>query len=489
MTMEATDAKLITRRQALAIGGVLFLITCLPLCSARDLPITDLPGHITVAQVWSEFDNPDYRYAEHFEVTADLETTVMYYGFLRAASWVLPVRWANKLYIACSFALLIVGLVVLLRVHGRPYEYAVGGFALAWTYSLGSGFVSFASTTGLLLIGYGLLARLGDSDWWQRRWLVVANIAVAVGLYFTHVFAWLLWAPIALLHGRWRGLALVMIAALPVLGIDESGEAGKEKGKIAVLAIWYFEPKVAYNYLFDFVSSPWLIVLVLLLVSAYVASVLLGQRESIFTDRRPLALLLVLVCMYVAFPFGFRQPVYWTNVDVRLPAILALVGLACLPCRFANHKRLLMACAPLLLISILHPVLIAQRFAEFDDQTEPFYELVDQIPHGAHASVLIKDTYISEGWRRITPKLPSQTRERGAWRHFPNYLTVERGGPMPNPMARMFPVALRTDKQPRAAPTYVLIRSRRPMSEHKGYNKLDERGKWSLWQRIGTSPR
>ena len=130
-----------------------------PLFAARYLPLLDAPNHLGAIAIWHHYDDPLFGFSRHYELNLQPVPYGGYFGGVHLLSYLLPIEWANKLFIALVLVALPASLAVYLAAHRRPPVLALAALPLGWSNFMALGFFAFLAGVALLLLALALLAR------------------------------------------------------------------------------------------------------------------------------------------------------------------------------------------------------------------------------------------------------------------------------------------------------------------------------------------
>ncbi|MBI4508932.1 MAG: hypothetical protein HY698_04820 [Deltaproteobacteria bacterium] len=465
-----------------------------PLLTARYLPLLDAPNHLGAIATWRYFDDVRLGLAEHYSLHLRPVPYWGYFGLVRLWAEVIPLEWANKLFIALTVVGLPLALRAFLRAHGRPTWLALAGFPLAWNYNLALGFIAFVAGVTCFVWGLVLLARLADELPGRGRWITIANSLVGIGIYFFHPIPFLLWLVTVAIYVPRRVVAvgfpaLALFMGQAILAHEQGlGSGPVDRGIDGQWLDLASNLKAFRGYLFDFVTPGqqlWLVCSLLVSLGLATALVVRDSRR----DLRPALLLLVLIVLYFVLPMQLRRPIDWWMINGRLAVVIALVSLACVPSGTLPGVRGVLVAAPLVLAALLYPAAVAARFADFDSRAEDFRRIVTHLPHNPSVLTL------------VYPPLGDPAVNVDAWREFPSYVQVERGGYNPWAWDDGFPMRARPEAKKPAPPghhperfvyelhgphyEWFLTRNEPTglFAKRSELQQVAEQGAWKLWRR------
>lgn len=151
-------------------------------------PLVDLPGHMGRYRV-----QLDYAQYPHLHDWYNFNWSLM--GNLGVDLLVIPLsklfglELAVKLIVITIPAMTVAGLLMIAReVHGRIPATALFALPLAYAFPFHFGFVNFALSMGMALLGFGWWLRLARLGKFQFRSLVFLPMSVLI--WITHTFGW-----------------------------------------------------------------------------------------------------------------------------------------------------------------------------------------------------------------------------------------------------------------------------------------------------------
>jgi hypothetical protein len=492
---EARKARIAVALLFLAAG----VAAVAPLLAARYLPLLDAPNHLGAIAIWHHYDDPNLGFSRHYELNLSPVPYWGYFGAVHLLAYVLPLEWANKLFLAVVIVALPLALAVYLRAHRRPESLALVAIPLAWSNFMALGFFAFLAGVVLLLLALALLARTADARPWPEPRLVWANVAMGLLLYFFHPLPFLLWLPAVLLYLPSR--VWVTLPSLAVFGLALATASGRSYGDEDIgrglLGHWNtLERNVSRipHFLFDFIHPTRQRLLGALLVATLIGAAFVVVRDRVTSDRRPLLYALILLAGYFVLPEHVYRPLNWWMMNGRLILVIALVAAACVPAGALPGWRPLVL-APLAIATVVYGHAIFVRFADFDRRAADFEAVVAALPEDPAVITL---TY---------PPMWDPAVTLDVWREFPSYVQVRKGGYNPWAWDDGFPMRVRPEAV-RPAPhghhperfdfaehggayDWFLTRNE-PAGAFAGRAELDlvtERGSWRLWRRRGNGSR
>ena len=477
---------------ALCVGFAIY-----PLFAVRYLPLLDQPNHLGAIAIWHHYGDPRFGFADAYALNIHPVPYLGYYGLVHLLAYLLPLETANKLFLAAVIVGFPLSLRALLRAHGRPEILALAAIPLAWCYEMSLGFTAFLASVVLLLFGFALLARFADARPRPGVGLWLANLGLGIAIYFQHPLGFCLWLVGVLVYARWRApllatpslaLFVFQLISSPHQGLHASAAAAGVAGRWNGLAT---NLRLLPVHIFDFIRPVhrWLLLAALAACLALAVALTLRAREG--RDRRPLLLVAAMLVLYFILPEHLYRPVNWWMVNGRLILVAVLLAFACVPRGRLSPARAALVVLPVLVISILYPVAIARRFAVFDRKAADFRALVAKLPYNPSVLTLAYgDLWEPAVWV-------------DAWREFPSYVQVERGGYNPWSWGDGFPMRTRPEAVRPAPPgghpdrfdyatqaaayEYLLVRDE-PAGLLAGRPELSLVGEQGAWRLYRTRP-
>lgn len=212
------------RRLEWFLAGLLLAAMLIPVWVGRYAPLYDYPNHLLEAQVVAHYTDPQFGYADSYEINAGwyLRSNALSTLLLVGLGQVMPMALAGHMVLSLYLILFVGGLGLLLRQAGNVWPLLLLAPALAYNVSFTSGWLNFCYGTALGL--YALVVFLH----WQKKdhahdllWLALLILLI----YVAHVVVWMLLLVIvsSMMAGeqyrlrRHGVLLLAMNSALPLL--------------------------------------------------------------------------------------------------------------------------------------------------------------------------------------------------------------------------------------------------------------------------------
>jgi hypothetical protein len=465
-----------------ALAVACLVMSLAPMALVKDIPAVDQPNHLASIAAWNHYDDPAYGISEHYELDVRPDPYFIYYGSVHLLSYVMPIRWANKVFIACSIFGCALGLRALLAAHKKPAILALAALPLAWNYNMAAGFISSIAATGVMLWAFALIARWEDASPWPtwKHW--AASAAMGFLLYLSHFLAWMVWAPI--LVYRKRGLGVLALLPSAPLFLVQSDRPDVNQ-RFEVHARWAENlPTDFPELLFSYVRGWPLAILIAGLAVALILAWRLTEREPAQTDKRPWILCGIAVVFFTALPFVLFKPFYWSNINVRLAPLAAMIFVATVPRGRLSGWRATAVVAPICAVIVAYFFFVRPDFLRWEKNTRDFYAVIEKLP-------LNPDVFVD-----VQTNMRDDVLRKQIWRQYGSYVGLEKGSEKYSGWHRGFPLSVRKGHEravslTRAKPEqfrYLVIRQKKPSKEMKGWTKLAQAGLWSLWENQSIAP-
>ena len=151
-------------------------------------PLVDLPGHMgryRVQLVYAQYPHLHDWYNFSWSLMGNLGVDLL----VIPMSKVFGLELAVKLIVITIPAMTVAGLLMIAReVHGRIPATALFALPLAYAFPFHFGFVNFALSMGMALLGFGWWLRLARLGKFQFRSLIFLPLSVLI--WITHTFGW-----------------------------------------------------------------------------------------------------------------------------------------------------------------------------------------------------------------------------------------------------------------------------------------------------------
>jgi len=388
------------------------------------LPMVDLPQHAAQLSAWVHLEDPDYGFADQFEINW---RTPYLLGYLLARPMVplVGIVGALKLVVLIAAAGTLGVYWFLLRAVEQDEWLCLLGLPLTFGFSFYFGFFNFLLAIPLILATVTLALRYSRNPNWRTGLLFAAALGVT---FLAHALAFAISSACAfLLTARriqsWRGLlrdywplAAGLGCVLPWLpGFLSSPEisAHPEQWNLSLDRIWALPATL-------FAIGPADRTATYFGYSALAVVLLSLGRPSKTLSRY--ALFAIAVVAYMLFPFELR------GVSFLFPRFAALVipGLILL----AEGPRSLVPSwarrGLVVLFSSAWVAVFALRMQQFDVEATGFSEVVEKMPKRMRVRPMI---FANQSG--VFPGAP-------LYLHFPAYYQAEKGGYLGYSFARYF---------------------------------------------------
>jgi hypothetical protein len=160
---------------------VALLAAVYPLWITRDLPMVDLPQHLYVLDVLHRLHDAATLYPQTFAFQFHFTPYLGYYAIVGLLHTVLPLEFANRLFLTATVAGLPLAAAFLLRSLGRPTWPALLVVSLSYGDNFAWGFVNTIAAIPLALLALGAFVRALTRPAERRRWTVVYATSLVAG--------------------------------------------------------------------------------------------------------------------------------------------------------------------------------------------------------------------------------------------------------------------------------------------------------------------
>ncbi len=189
-------------------------------------PLYDYAGHLLEAQVVTYYNDPQYHYADSYDIHPGwyLRSNALSTLLLIGLGYVLPMTLAGQLVLSLYLALFVGGLALLLRSTSNEWPWLLLAPVLAYNFAFTSGWLNFSYGAALALHALAVYIR------WQgenRHYLLFLLGLLLVLIYVAHLLVWVLlsitiaaiMAPEPWQLRRHGALLLALSSALPILAM------------------------------------------------------------------------------------------------------------------------------------------------------------------------------------------------------------------------------------------------------------------------------
>jgi hypothetical protein len=389
-----------------ALFALLWICTLLPLWIPRFLPLLDLPNHLDAIAIWHRFSDPSWGYQKFYRLNL---LPLPYWGYflpVHLMSYVLPIEYANKVYLSAYSLALPLTTLTLARQMGRSPWLALFAFPLVFNLNFAYGFITFCAGLVVLMAALVAIDRFLDRP---TRANAIALALLTLGLYTTHVLPWIFFgvatAVLACCHG-WhpRRIAAAFALEVPSLLLALWGFRAAADGSTAVQpgALAYDAHYEELLGLLEEIPARLIVgsarsfpyVLLIGLVLAWVALLLTARTDAGDSAARArgfpyrLELLLALAALaYLALPIHLFKPVDLWMIGGRFLTVAALFGAILPHGEITGRRRWIFV--PVVLIAIVYPISLAHGSWRFDRGAAGFRRLVRRIPRGSSTLTVV----------------------------------------------------------------------------------------------------
>ena len=170
----------------LGLAGLVLLVAAVPLFSVLVPPMGDYPNHLARMHILAQIDSSAALQA-NYVVRWVPSPYVAMDVIVPALARVVSVYTAGRLYLLLTFALMLLGAVLLHRaLFDRWSAWPLLAALFLFNYVLDLGFINYVSGVAVGLVAFAIWVR--SARWDERvRWAV--SLAAAMSVYFSHYFA------------------------------------------------------------------------------------------------------------------------------------------------------------------------------------------------------------------------------------------------------------------------------------------------------------
>jgi hypothetical protein len=447
-----------------AVFAVLWICTLIPIWVPRFLPLLDLPNHLDAIGIWHRYYDPAWKYSEFYDLQL---SPVPYWGYhfpVHMLGYLVPLEYANKIYLSAYALALPLGCALLAGRMGRTPWMAVFTWPLVFNMNFMFGFITCCA--GLAQLPFCIYALDLYLEAPTKKRAFGLCLAVTL-LYFTHVLPWMYFGVAAgfllFCHGwhprRIASAAALMMPSLLIAIIGWKAAASgnftdiKAKGSLQFEAKW----EKMQNLLSDvpnrlvtqwqtddkgywfllFMASLWLIIV-------------LTQRKEEPAEPRPGFRWRLEVLFFLAVLAVFKLPIYQKKpidlwmVGGRFVTVVAMWG-ALLPrgplMEKTGRRRWLLV--PLVAACIWYPLMLNKHWMRFDKRASGMRRLMSKVERGSSTLTLVMgDT-----------NDPDADPQAVAWLQFHSYAQFYGGGYNPWALQTGFPMVAKKEMR-KPAPTW-----------------------------------
>ena len=393
-----------TKRKSQLYWVTFFLCFCsalVPIWWPRLLPLCDMPTHLMMIGIWHRLPEVSWHYQDFYVANP---IPVPYWGYylpVHLLSYLFDVEVANKIYLSIYAGALPLSVRVLARRLGASPWTAIATFPFVFNYSFGWGFLSFCAGIPVALCAIAALLRVFEERVIRWRYVVLVH-GLTLATYFMHILPWILvggFGIILVLSQVRRRFhialatagALALTLLLAVLNYYYVAQLDWSSGQPAFAIAgrwggWDGLPLLFTRRLLIYWENGWADELTLLAL----AGGWLGWLISTGRDWRrglrweAVALVALALIAYLALPSRLYRPIDWFNVSPRYAVFFAIfiwLLLQKMPPRWVL--------VPIILASLLYPLVLARRFRDYDRRAASYLEVVAKIPRGSSVLTLL----------------------------------------------------------------------------------------------------
>lgn len=408
---------------ALAVATVAALV---PIWWPRFLPLGDLPSQLDSVAVWHRLSDPAWGYGAFYQAARAPVPGSGYAYLVHLLAYPLPIEIANKLWLTLYTLAVPASLGAVALRFGRSPWLALLGCPLVFSGALASGPLSFSAGLPCALFALAALDRMLERPSARRA---AAVVALALGAYFLHPAAWLLFHCLALVlvvaevaRRRAALLAVGVLAALALTLALQLRWAQAAAAPFAAAVPPRFEPaaeaagNLHHRVLYAIPGSIDEACL-LLLCASWLLLCASARRDGAepyrprLRDFVPEIGFALCVTAYLFSPVSAGGPFSIFSGGARFVAPAALCGALAPRGPIAGWRRLFLA--PALAACVVFPLTLASRFAQLDAGAAGMARLLARAPRGAATLTLLVDPQTDPA---VDPEIAPYA-EMHAWAH------------------------------------------------------------------------
>ncbi len=387
--------------------------------------LVDLACNSASAAVWHHLRDPDWNFAEYYDLSVGPAPYYAYFFLVRVLALPFGFLWATRFVVVLAIvAPPLVGLLITER-FGRSPWLSLFTFPLIWTLSFYWGFLAFC--LGIVVACLGLIAFDRFCERYEG-WVGVAAIALGTLTMFMHLLPWGFWGGgatlLALLHrGRSarallaRGLAIAPGALIGAAVILRGSH--QQMGSVGKLAFKFYDLK---GHLTAPLQWVWfacadrhdLYAGMALLGIALLMRLTSGRPRWSLHDARITVVGLFAFVLYFAMPRSALQPIYWWGINIRFAVVALYFFVLCTPGRIVGWRRWLLA--PVVGIGLWFAVDATLHWRRAAEYAAGFDTLAAIPPRQARVLVL------------VFPPEHAPDFNVSFMRAFPSYYQLQKGG-------------------------------------------------------------
>ena len=423
-------------RLFLTIFCLLAVATALPIWLVEYLPLLDLPNHLSAITVWHYHDDPNWHFAENYQLNlVPLPSWAHYYTVHLLTYLTRSVELANRIFLTAYAFAVPTGAWLFTRRFNRSHWLALFAFPLVWNFNFADGFIAYCAGFAWVPLVLVVVDRYCARPTWPGA---LAVLVLGSLTYFFHLLAYALFLVcgglLVLVHERPFSPRAFAIRALPVLSCSAVGlwafrhanrmefhklsGAGRELIRDPLATTLASTPERLLNFLPGAVDEWLVVVFILCWLGLAVTAARVPRRAD---DPAPRLhdwgvelCMLGALALYVAAPRSMRHPFYWHMINGRFVVALAFFAPLTLRGRIDGWRRLWLL--PVAIFTVVYVASLSRAFVLFNRHAYGLDALVAEIPRDKSVLTLI-----------LRP-MDDPTVNVSAFNQFPSYVQIHHGG-------------------------------------------------------------
>ena len=389
MTITATGkliAPISERQLALLLYTILSAAVLYPLFIVEIPPLVDYPSHIARIHILSSIAS-DTALQANYAVTWRALPNLAMDIILPPLTALMSVYTAGKIFVGLAILIPVAGVAALRKVlHGQVGIAPALAFLPAYNLCLTWGFLNFLFATGLCILAFaGWVA--------SRHWRPVPRAAsfalIALGLYFSHIFAFgayalsvggytlhqlinqrsdfpKAWASTLSVAGTQFLLPAAFILLTLLSGSGGYTFYGDTHAKVLALVTPFYSVGSKADFLFAF------------FVAGFLIWMAIRRRISVIPAMRMPLIFLLLAA--IATPEWLMRT--WA-VDIRLPVVITLAAIASMNIKIESRSTAIALSTIVLALFVARVAATAEFWSRADANLSEFRAATAMIPEGA----------------------------------------------------------------------------------------------------------
>jgi hypothetical protein len=235
---------------------IMIIIYLIPIWRFPYFPTQDGPSHIHNTQVLKDFNNPEYKFGEHYKLNIKPFPNWINYIIMAGFQFIFSPIISEKLFLTIYVVMMAISIYYLLGVFGHKRRiFAFISFPFIYNYLFLMGFYNFAIAVPLMFFSIGYFWKYKDKINWKSG-IILGLLPVLT--YFSHpvpyilVISTIFILSVIYFKKRIRGIIYNLICLIPsiALFVNYAIYTGMTKAKRPPSSFWNM-PRL----LSDFVSE------------------------------------------------------------------------------------------------------------------------------------------------------------------------------------------------------------------------------------------